>query len=424
MVDLARGFAIVAVVVGHWLVGGLTIEDGQLVERSTLAEAPSLWPLTWVLMVLPVFFFVGGFSNRHSWESVRRRGSGYAAFLSRRSHRVLPPTLLYLAVLFAAAVLVATLPALGDRLPRDTVVLLTQPLWFLGVYLVVVALTPATFAAHRRWGWAFLVALLVVVALADVLRFGLGVDAVGALNFLVVWVLIHQLGYFDVDGRLGGRVALALAAGGLLAAWLLVTWGPYPARMIGVTGEDVSNVSPPNLALLALACAQIGLLELLRKPLARVTAVTWVWFGVVLVNSVILSLYLWHQTAHLIAASVLLPLGYPVPPAGSTGWWLATLGMVLASAVVLTGIVALVRPAEHRPPPPAAPGGAGRAIVAAGGFALLAVGLLILAGTAVTELARLTVVRGVLVASPLIGLVLVLLGALLLRLIRLHSRAS
>ncbi len=194
--------------------------------------------------------------------------------------------------------------------------------------------------------------------------------------------------------------------------------------MIGITGEEVSNVSPPNLALLALACCQIGVLELLRRPLARLTAVPRVWLAVVAVNGVILSLYLWHQTAHVLAAAVLLPLGYPTPPVGSAAWWLATLGMVLVSALVLAVIVALVRPAEHRPPPPPVPPGAWRAWVAGVAFVLLTVGLLVLAGTPVTDLGRTTDVRGVLVASPLIGLLAVLLAAVLLWALRRSSRTG
>ena len=50
-----------------------------------------MWPLTWLLMVIPLFFFIGGFSNRRSWEGVQRRGQGYAAYVDRRVHRVLAP---------------------------------------------------------------------------------------------------------------------------------------------------------------------------------------------------------------------------------------------------------------------------------------------------------------------------------------------
>ena len=35
-----------------------------------------LWLLTWVLQVMPLFFFVGGFSNAKTYESMRRRGRG------------------------------------------------------------------------------------------------------------------------------------------------------------------------------------------------------------------------------------------------------------------------------------------------------------------------------------------------------------
>jgi hypothetical protein len=41
------------------------------------------------------------------------------------------------------------------------------PLWFLAVYLVVVALSPWAATAHRRWGVAVPLAMLMLVAVAD-----------------------------------------------------------------------------------------------------------------------------------------------------------------------------------------------------------------------------------------------------------------
>ena len=63
-IDLLRGGSIVAVVVGHWLVADVRWVDvagpGRLVETSSLHEVPAMWPLTWLFVVIPLFFFVGG----------------------------------------------------------------------------------------------------------------------------------------------------------------------------------------------------------------------------------------------------------------------------------------------------------------------------------------------------------------------------
>jgi hypothetical protein len=42
---------------------------------------PGLQPATWVLQVMPVFFFVGGYVKAASWASVRQRAGGFIDFL-------------------------------------------------------------------------------------------------------------------------------------------------------------------------------------------------------------------------------------------------------------------------------------------------------------------------------------------------------
>lgn len=412
VIDLIRAAAILGVVLGHWLIDEFYTADGQVLERSNLGQVPSLWPLTWVFMVMPLFFFVGGWSNKRSWDSVQRHGLSYGAFLDRRMHRLLGPTLVYLGVLFGLSVLARLRPELlGGRFTEQTAALATQPLWFLGVYLAVIALTPVTLAAHRAWGWGAAAALVALAVAIDAVRFGLGVESVGLVNVLVVWVLVHQFGYLDADGRFRAPVAAGFAIVGFGMLSLLVALGPYPARMVGAPGDSWSNIHPPNLALLALAIGQIGVVELLRPALARLLLRPRPWLVVVMVNTAVMSLYLWHQVAHMVAAALLLPLGWPVPAAGSAGWWAATIGMVLASATVLAAIVAVVRPAEHRPAPRPMPPQRWRSAAAAVAVSAAALGLLALAGTTVTRLAEWTPVLGPLHASPLLGLVLVVAAA-------------
>jgi hypothetical protein len=114
-----------------------------------------------------------------------------------------------------------------------------------------------TRAAWRRFGiWSYWlpVALAVVI---DVLRFHDGHrPAVGWVNYLFVWIAMHQLGYLWRDGRLAGpRHALPWLAGGTLAWVVLTQFGPYPVSMVGVPGEEVSNTLPPDVLLLALGAA-------------------------------------------------------------------------------------------------------------------------------------------------------------------------
>ena len=62
-------------------------------------------------------------------------------------------------------------------------------------YVVVVALVPATLALWDRFGlWSVLAGAAVVVAVG-VASLAAGLPLVAAVNALVVWATLHQLGY-------------------------------------------------------------------------------------------------------------------------------------------------------------------------------------------------------------------------------------
>jgi fucose 4-O-acetylase-like acetyltransferase len=404
-IDLLRGGSIVAVVVGHWLVADVRWADGgaggRLVETSSLHEVPAMWPLTWLFVVIPLFFFVGGYANRRSWEGTRRRGEGYATFVDRRVHRVLAPAGLYIAVVAVVGLLLDRAGGVGVRALGG---LFFQPLWFLGAYLCVVALTPLTLRLHARFGSRAIAALVLVIALLDAGRFALDVAAAGYLNVLVVWLMVHQLGYLLVDGTLTRFVAAGMALGGLGMTVLLVVAGPYTASMVGVTDGPVGNMHPPTLAITALGIAQVGIALVLRDPLTRWLQRPRVWAAVVAVNLSVVSIYLWHQAALTVAARLVLPLGYPDPAPGTPSWWVARLLWLVIPGIVLVGIVALVGPAERvGAPTPVRPGRA-TAVTAVVGVVLVCVGFLALAGSSATEPFAPGQSLGPVTASPVLGL--------------------
>ncbi|MFF9811785.1 acyltransferase, partial [Streptomyces coeruleorubidus] len=55
-VDALRAFAILGVVLGHWLVTALVADGGRLRTSSPLAHMPWLAPISWVFQTLAVFF--------------------------------------------------------------------------------------------------------------------------------------------------------------------------------------------------------------------------------------------------------------------------------------------------------------------------------------------------------------------------------
>jgi Acyltransferase family len=415
-IDLLRGGSIVAVVVGHWLVADLRWvvltgpDAGRVVETSSLHEVPAMWPLTWLFVVIPLFFFVGGFANRRSWEGTLRRREGYATFVDRRVHRVLAPAGLYIAVVAVLGLLLDRAGGVGVRALGG---LFYQPLWFLGAYLCVVALTPLTLRLHARFGVVVITVLLVVVALLDAGRFGLGVDGFGYLNVLFVWLLMHQFGYLQVDGRLTRPVAAGMTLAGLGLAAVLVVAGPYTASMVGVPDGPVGNMHPPTLAITALGIAQIGIALLLREPLTRWLARPRVWAAVVVVNLSVVSIYLWHQAALTVAARLVMPVGYPDPQPGAPAWWVARLLWLLLPGIVLAGIVALVSPAERVAAPPRVRPGSGTAAAAVAGVVLVCVGFLGLAASSATEPLSPGQSLGPFTASPALGLTAIAFAAAL-----------
>lgn len=380
-VDLLRVASLATVVFGHWLMAVVVpAPDGGVRVTNLLAVLPALQPATWLLQVMPVFFLVGGFSHATALASIARRGGGYADFGRARGARLMRPTAVFVAVWLAVAVLAEWAGHDGGvlRLASRTV---AQPLWFVGVYIAVVAVAPAMLRLHRRLGrWAVVVpaGLAAGTAVVDVLRFAGGVPLVGYLNVALVWLAVHQLGFLYADGSLlrgGRRLAWGLAGGGLAATLALTGFGPYPVSMVGVPGEPVSNMSPPTLALLGHAVWLVGLVLLLRGPVSRWLDRPRVWAAVVLANGFAMTAFLWHLTAMFLATAGALAVGLPRPVPGSAEFWLLR-PVWLAVLAVLTAALVLVFRRADRPARAHAGARAGDRGAVAAGLGLSAVGVL------------------------------------------------
>jgi hypothetical protein len=168
-------------------------------------------------------------------------------------------------------------------------------------------------------------------------------------------------------------VSVPLLAGGLAGLVLLTVAGPYPVSMVTVPGAPMQNSSPPSLALVALALAQLGLAMLVAAPAQRWLQRPRPWLAVVAANAVILTVFLWHMTAAVLTTVVLHLLGrLPTPDVRSAEWlwwrlpWLAALATVLAVLVLVFGRVETLRVAAPDRP---------MALVAAG-YAAVVFGLL------------------------------------------------
>ena len=378
-VDFLRAVSILMVVTGHWLIVALYYKDGAFIPGDLLEMRPNTQWLTWLFQVMPIFFIVGGYANAVSLESARRRGTDYAGWLVSRLNRLVSPLLL---LLVAWALLAAILHFSG--VSGKTLSLASRaaliPIWFLAIYILVVVLAPATYVAWQRWGFASFWVFAIAGALVDVAFFAADQQWLGWTNYLWVWLAVHHLGYAWRDGRMGAPARLlSYSALGLLSLAVLIFVGPYPFAMVGSPDEGLSNTLPPKITLLALGIAQFGLLLAVETPMRRVLDGLRIWTATVLINSMIMTLYLWHITVMVILVSLLYlagGFGLGIEPA-STAWWLTRPVWIGVLYVCLLPIALALGPLERRARPADATIPSAARLV--GGALLICLGVAVLA---------------------------------------------
>lgn len=359
-VDLLRALSILVVVFGHWLMAAPEVIDGEIRIGQALTDIPWTRGLTWVLQVMPVFFFVGGYANARSWRAAMRKQVPYGQWLRDRLRRLIVPVLPVLA-LWAPGAWLAVTSGVDTELVRVGSQAALVPVWFLATYVVIVAFAPLTLAMWERMGWAAFALFAAAAALVDVAYIGLEITPARWLNYLFVWNAVHILGYGWADDRIGGQARrFAFAAGGFATVAALTVLGPYPVSMVGFAAEaTITNSNPPKVTLVALGVFQFGLAMSLenvaRKRLDRLST----WTKVVALNGSIMTLYLWHLTAMVAMIGILLLLDAPGLGliVGSGAWWatrpiwLAVMTILVLPFMVVFGRFERPR-RDNRPAPP------------------------------------------------------------------------
>lgn len=336
-VDLLRAVSILVVVFGHWLMAAPEMIDGDLRVGHLIADHTWVQWLTWVLQVMPIFFFVGGYANLVGWRAARRNQQPYGQWLSDRLRRLTYP-LIPLLGLWVPAAFFAWKAGVDPGLITIGSQAALVPVWFLATYVLIVMAAPLTIALWERWGLGGFAVFVGLAAMVDVASLGFGVPFVQWLNYIFVWNAVHMLGYAWADGRLGTAGARTrLAAVGLTVLAGLVAFGPYPLAMVGLDGAVVTNSNPPKVTLIALGLFQFGAAMALEVPARRWLANLRTWTAVVAVNASIMSLYLWHLTVMVLLLGTSIHfggIGLGIE-AGTVGWW-ATRPMWLAVLIALT----------------------------------------------------------------------------------------
>jgi len=348
-VDFLRAISILVVITGHWLIATAYYVDGTLTPGHLLKSQPQTQWLTWLFQVMPIFFIVGGYSNAVSLESARRKGVGYAGWLAARLNRLVAPLLL---LLFAWTAIAVVMHLMGVR--PEVIQFTSQaaliPTWFLAIYIMLVILAPAAYKFWQRLGFASFWIFVALTALMDIAFFAADMRWLGWSNYFWVWLAVHHLGFAWRGGRLGSPMMLvACSAVAFLALYLLVFKGPYPLAMVGSPDEGLSNTLPPKITLLALGVFQFGLLLAFEGPMRRALSGLRLWTATVLINSMIMTVYLWHITVMVVFGAVLYlagGFGLGIEP-GTTEWWLSRPVWISILLVLLAPVALLLSPLER-----------------------------------------------------------------------------
>jgi hypothetical protein len=315
--DGLRAFSLFVVVLWHWVFTVIVWERDGPHASNPIGSTTGLWLLTWLLQVMPVFFFVGGYLHLRGVQGTRR----WTTFTARRLRRLLLPASVSVGVAVAVRLVAeAVQPDVGwlDR----ALLLVLSPLWFLCIYAMLVLIAPMAVWLHERTGEAGLVALIGAVAWMDLARFHYDVEWTAWLNWVLVWATVHQAGFFydrlrDASPR--AHAAVAIAGAGALS--VLTNMGLYPRSMVGVPQESISNMGPPTLCILGLAAFQIGVVLLLRpavtawlrRPRAN-RLLEWA-------NRMAMPVFLSHAWGFALAYGLLRLVGVRAPEDTTWGWW-------------------------------------------------------------------------------------------------------
>lgn len=343
VLDVIRIASLVGVVLGHTVMAASIIENHILIWDNLLTSSVLFQAMTWLLQIMPLFFFAGAAACVSSWAP----GANWGGWLMKRCTRLFRPVFYYLA--FWAVTLTVLYRLLPQHIYEPIAGVSTQLLWFLGAYVLVLAAMPMLYRITTATRLVAGVATVYgAIALIDAIRLHWPATmSLGYLN-LAVWLIPAMFGVAYRRGLLARRAALATAAAFFAVDVALVQWGPYQISMVGTGDHHLSNTSPPSLLLAGHAIILSALAIAAAPAIARWARRPRVWWCTAIGNSGAMTLYLWHMPVLLGTHLVFDYLGCPRFP-GAQDFLAISLAQVLIVVVAVAVLFVALRPLENNP---------------------------------------------------------------------------
>lgn len=250
VVDAARAFSLLIVVVGHGIMAVVGWENDVPRISNVLVAHPWTQVLTWIFQIIPLLFFAGGAANTISWDKHVSRGGKFPEWMWLRTERLLRPVWPFLLIVGLTAPLVTRFTSRAVAVPL--LFLATQLLWFIGVYLLSTMLTPLFRSSSPKQAAVVTFVIVLASGAVDLVRLFTPWSVVGLLNFVLVWTIPTYLGSLRARGILrmySKPNLLAVLFLSILINTLLIRIGPWPFSFVGMPGNSISNMAPPTMVL-------------------------------------------------------------------------------------------------------------------------------------------------------------------------------
>ncbi|MFE4196175.1 acyltransferase [Paenarthrobacter sp. NPDC056912] len=342
-IDLVRFFCLLLVIAAHcMMVGPVLHRDGTVSTENTLMEQGWFVPVAWVLMIVPLFFVMGGVTGLQSWRRLKARGGTGFDFAQLRLLRLVRPAMALLAVMWGG-LWVALLLGVHPQVIQLMTTGAAMPLWFLAAYLTAQLSVPLLARLHERAPLLTFASLVVLVITVDSLRGA--VPVLAFTNMIFVWCAVQQLGFLMADGFFEQRsrtwLVGAIVCSNLLLG-LVTGVAVYPGNM-------VDNINPPNLCLLLLAVSQTATLQLLGPGIRWIAGIRWIQAVIAVAGRRSMTVYLWHLPLLVGMSGLMLLTAFRQPAAGTAEWWWARIPVFCAVIAVLVPVIWIFGRLEDRP---------------------------------------------------------------------------